>query len=55
MILDDPFVQYDTKRKMHAYDVIKRFAAENHAQILVTACRNDGFPDAFRVTELAEV
>ena len=55
LILDDPFVQYDTKRRMYAYDVIKRFAAENHAQILVTACRNDGFPESFRVTELAEI
>lgn len=55
LILDDPFVQYDAKRKQYAYDVIERFSAENHTQILLTVCRNDGFPQAFSVTELQSV
>lgn len=55
LILDDPFVQYDAKRKQYAYDVIGQFCAENHAQIIMTACRNDSFPESFHVTELQGV
>lgn len=55
LILDDPFVQYDAKRKQYAYDVIERFSAENHMQIILTVCRNDGFPGTFRVTELQDI
>lgn len=40
LILDDPFVQYDEKRECYAFDVICRFAEENHAQVILTTCRS---------------
>ena len=55
LILDDPFVQYDAIRKQYAYDVIEQFSAENHAQIILTVCRSEAFPESFRVTELQNV
>lgn len=55
LILDDPFVQYDATRKQYAYDVIEQFSAENHAQIILTVCRKEPFPESFRVMELQNV
>ena len=55
LILDDPFVQYDAIRKQYAYYVIEQFSAENHAQIILTVCRSEAFPESFRVTELQNV
>lgn len=55
LILDDPFVQYDDKRRRTAYEVAERFTEENHSQLIMTASRNDGFPENFRIMELAGV
>ena len=52
LILDDPFVQYDAKRRQSAYDVIKQFSAENRVQIILTVCGGESFPRELIAAEL---
>lgn len=55
LILDDPFVQYDAKRRQSAYDVIKQFSAENRVQIILTVCGGESFPRELIAAELEGV
>lgn len=52
VILDDPFVQYDSERKQLAYSAIEEFSKENNIQIILTACVKEPFYNSAAIVEL---
>lgn len=52
VILDDPFVQYDSERKQLAYRAVDEFSKENNIQIILTACLKEPFYNGASIIEL---
>lgn len=52
IILDNPFVQYDNKRKEKAYNVLRDFSSANFIQIILTTCSKESFPEEFNIIDL---
>ena len=52
VILDDPFVQYDSERKQLAYRALDEFSKENNIQIILTACLKEPFYNGASIIEL---
>lgn len=52
VILDDPFVQYDSNRKKAAYLTVEKFAKENNVQVIMTTCINEPFYESSNVVNL---
>lgn len=52
VILDDPFVQYDSERKQLAYRAVEEFSKENNIQIILTACLKEPFYNGASIIEL---
>lgn len=52
IILDDSFVQYDSKRKKIAYEYINAYSSKNSVQFIMTMCTNDAFPENFNIIKL---
>ena len=52
VILDDPFVQYDSERKQLSYRAVDEFSKENNIQIILTACLKEPFYNGASIIEL---
>ena len=52
LILDDPFVQYDSNRKIKAFTTLENFAKNNNLQIVLTTCINEPFYESANIREI---
>ena len=52
IVLDDSFVQYDSKRKKIAYEYINSYSSENSVQFIMTMCSKDELPEDFNIIKL---
>lgn len=52
IILDDPFVQYDSDRKKFAYDTLENFSRENKAQVIMVTCSKEPFYEDAQIISL---
>ena len=52
LILDDPFVQYDSNRKIKAFTTLENFAKNNNLQIIMTTCINESFYESANIIEI---
>ena len=52
LILDDPFVQYDSNRKINAFTTLEKFSKNNNLQIIMTTCTNESFYESANIIEI---
>ena len=52
LILDDPFVQYDSNRKRKAFTTLENFAKNNNLQIIMTTCISERFYESANIIEI---